>query len=292
MNTGVGESDSLALFRIRGIPLSGIDIRPVEPPRGIIVALHGGGSRAGYWNFPANSLLTRAARRGYRAVAIDRPGYGAAAALPMPLADQAEVVLDLVTKLRDRDGPLPVLLAGHSMGGILTLVTGANPRSTELLSALDASGVPLIFPAAQQDALLGWQLGQGETHFPALEQAHSHSMFFGPDGTFDPAALAYASKLRAPVPGAEMPDAANAPRNLPAIMRRIELPTRLTFAELERSSIASAEVIAAARADLSGSNHADVRIESNTGHNISLHHGGGAFHDGMIDWLEATGKRR
>lgn len=268
--------------------LSALEKRPTGPVRGIVLALHGGGYRAGYWDFQASSLLDIAAARGCLAVAIDRPGYGAARAFPMPLAQQASVVLQLAADLRAREGGAPLLLAGHSMGGILALIAGADPRATAILAAIDACGVPLRYQPAMQEALLGWRLPPGESHFPPLDAEHGRETFFAADGSFDPAALDHAAAISAPVPGAEMPDAANAPQVLPALMRKITVPVRLTFAGKERSSIADATIAAAARADLSTSARADVRFEPGTGHNISLHHAASAFHHGIVDWLFAN----
>ena len=141
-------------FEVAGMTLSALEKRPTGPVRGIVLALHGGGYRAGYWDFQASSLLDIAAARGCLAVAIDRPGYGAARAFPMPLAQQASVVLQLAADLRAREGGAPLLLAGHSMGGILALIAGADPRATAILAAIDACGVPLRYQPAMQEALL------------------------------------------------------------------------------------------------------------------------------------------
>ena len=273
-------------YRIGDLALSARERKPAGRPRGIILALHGGGYGAGYWDFPPTSLLDVAAERGHLGVAIDRPGYGAAFDRPMPLAEQAAVILDLAEMLRAREGGVPLLLAGHSMGGVLALVAAALPRAAESVTAIDACGVPLRYADAMQAALDARRLGAGETHFPALGDAQARHAFFGADADFDPAALTYDARLRVPVPGAELPDAANAPRDLPARMRAIALPVRLTFAAAEASSIASAEVAATARGQWIASPRSVVRFEPDTGHNISLHHVGRAFHHAMIDWLE------
>lgn len=275
------------LFRLGDVTLSGREQRPDhEPPKGIVLALHGGGYGAGYWDFPPTSLLTIAAARGHYAIAIDRPGYGAAFAFPMPLAVQIDVILDLVDQLLAREGLMPVLLAGHSMGGILALMTAADPRAASRISAIDICGVPLLYADAMQEALIGRRLADNQTHFPAIDAAQSRQLFFGPDGSFVAEALVADAALLAPIPVAELPDAAFAPRDLPAAMRRITLPVRLTFAEDERSSIATPEVAAKARQHLSGSLHSLIRFEPRTGHNISLHSAGRAFHEGMIDWFD------
>ena len=273
-------------FEVCGMALSARERRPAGRVRGVVLALHGGGYTGGYWDFAPTSLLEIAARRGYLAVAIDRPGYGVAYGHPMALDQQADIVLDLVEQLRAIHGSLPVLLAGHSMGGILTLMVAARPRAADLLTALDVCGVPLRFPEAQQQAMLSRKAEPGETHFPVGEIAQRRAMFYGHDGTFDAEAMAYDETISAPVPCSEFIDATHAPMRLPSVMRAITLPVRMTFAEVEGSSIADAKVAAAAKANLAGSRKARVRFEPACGHNISLSHAGTAFHEAMIDWLE------
>lgn len=267
--------------------LSGIEASP-ESPRGIVVALHGGGYSAGYWDHPRHSLLKLAAASGYRAVAIDRPGYGASSDLVLPLSDQVDVVLDLISLLRQGAENLPVLVAGHSMGGILALMIAAHPRSASTVTAVDACGVPLQFADEMQFALLNRTPPANLTHFPPPDPDHVRALFFGAEDTFATEALELAESLARPVPVAEMPDAANAPRDMPATLRKIRLPVRLTFADQEMSSIVNEAIVDEARANLSQSPRSLIRIEHLTGHNISLHHAGSQFHTGMLDWFEGA----
>src|SRR3546814_12299561 len=92
------------VYRVGELALSARERQPAGAPKGIVLALHGGGYGAGYWDFSPTSLLDVAAARGHLGVAIDRPGYGAAFARPMPLAEQATVVLDLAEQLRAQIG--------------------------------------------------------------------------------------------------------------------------------------------------------------------------------------------
>lgn len=259
--------------------------RSARDPQAVLLALHGGGYSAGYWDMSGASLLEAAAEKGFRAIAIDRPGYGAAIEDIRTIPEQADVILELADTLSAECGGVPVFLTGHSMGGILALHTAARAAGTPI-RAVDAQGVPLRFPQAMQDALKARALPSGETHFPAHDGPTARAVFFGPDGSFPASALERHSLLSRPVPGAEIPGAANAPEELPAIMRQIRIPVRLTFAAHEASSVVDETVLAAARADLSGTGPGTVvRTEPGCGHNISLHHGASAFHEGMLVWF-------
>ncbi|WP_372349738.1 hypothetical protein [Streptomyces sp. KL116D] len=63
------------VMNVAGIELSGLAAEPAGSPRGLVFALHGGGSRAAYFHSPVDpsgSLLGIAAALGWQAVALDR----------------------------------------------------------------------------------------------------------------------------------------------------------------------------------------------------------------------------
>ncbi|WP_157851034.1 alpha/beta fold hydrolase [Gordonia phthalatica] len=77
-----------------GVRLTGRTVRPTSPPRGTIVAIHGGTYDSEYYDANDDSLLTTAPRRGYTVVALDRPGYGSsrAPADSLSFSAQAQVL--------------------------------------------------------------------------------------------------------------------------------------------------------------------------------------------------------
>src|SRR3546814_13372178 len=72
------------VYRVGELALSARERQPAGAPKGIVLALHGGGYGAGYWDFSPTSLLDVAAARGHLGVAIHRPGSGAHLPPPMP----------------------------------------------------------------------------------------------------------------------------------------------------------------------------------------------------------------
>lgn len=119
-----------------GIPLSALLAEPRSGrPRAVVVAVHGGGMRAGYFDSrvrPGLSLLTLGARLGYTVLAVDRPGYGAsAAALPrgQRLAEQAATLHDgLASFAATHDTGAGIFLVAHSNGGKLALAAATEPH--------------------------------------------------------------------------------------------------------------------------------------------------------------------
>src|SRR3954465_4467980 len=78
---------------------------PPDPPRGTILALHGGGMNRHYFDgdaAPELSLLRVGLANGWAVVALDRPGYGASEGLPVEagsLTSQADMVFRAIDTL-------------------------------------------------------------------------------------------------------------------------------------------------------------------------------------------------
>jgi len=81
-----------------------------------VLLLHGIGGGAAIWSDAASGTARAIAGAGYRAVAVDLPGYGASAAMGSP---DLQTMVDAVRALiRHLDAQRTVLL-GHSMGGMV-----------------------------------------------------------------------------------------------------------------------------------------------------------------------------
>jgi pimeloyl-ACP methyl ester carboxylesterase len=201
------------IWEVSGQRLSGMDARPVGAPRATIVALHGGGYSAGYWDHPldpAASLLTLGPALGYRVVAIDRPGYGASHGLVRDSvrADlQTEIAADLIDTLRtDSDTGVGVFLIGHSMGAVLALHMAASARAGAI-AGLDISGLPFVF----DETLADKQQLANLDYLPDNSREFRRALFYGPDGTFDADMIAAEERLIRPIPAAEIIDAVECP---------------------------------------------------------------------------------
>ncbi|MGW6395822.1 alpha/beta fold hydrolase [Streptomyces sp. NPDC055103] len=274
-----------------GITLSGLLGEPGHTAtRGVVVAVHGGGMNAGYFDGQAGpqlSLLTLGASLGYTVLAVDRPGYRRSVRqLPdgLPLAEQGPV---LRAALRDFASRYAVgagfFLVGHSFGGKVALTAAAghtdgDPLGPELLG-VDISG-------------LGHRYAVGPDDLPdsPLSGAPARSRWvkhWGPLRLYPPNTFRTSGALVAPMPARERADASAWPGLFPGIASRVRVPVRLTFAEYEtwwRHDEASLAELAGA---FSAAPLVRVDRQPDAGHNVSLGWAARAYHLGALAFLES-----
>lgn len=269
-----------SVWPVGGLRLSGTDALAGSTPRATIVALHGGGYSARYWDHPldpAASLLALGPALGYRVVAIDRPGYGASHGLlgdDVRMGRQAEIVLDLVDALQaDTDTGAAIFLIGHSMGSVLALHIAASARGSAI-AAMEISGLPFVF----DDSLADKEQLASLDFLPANSPDYRRDLFYGPDGTFDPDMITAEERLIRPIPAAEIIDAVECPQSTPVLAPKITVPVQITRADFDASSGGGREGLERCGALFTSSPMVVLGWQRASGHNISLHRVARAYH--------------
>lgn len=136
------DGENLALYRWQADASSKQPGDLAEPARGVVLMVHGLGEHAGRYDHVANAL----SNWGFEVCAYDQRGHGESTGAPgtLPscnalLDDLAEVMDDT----RQQYPKLPLILLGHSLGGLVTsrfVSLGMRPVEALVLSspALDA----------------------------------------------------------------------------------------------------------------------------------------------------------
>ncbi|MFC5637836.1 alpha/beta hydrolase [Streptomyces bullii] len=255
-----------------GIVLSGLLSEPPQTaPRAVIVALHGGGMNAGYFDGQAHpdvSLLAVGARLGYTVLALDRPGYGASAdRLPagQRLTAQAATVRRAVQAFTARHAPgAGTFLLAHSFGAKVALAAAADWDAPHLLG-LDVSGC-------------GRRLAVNTGLVDCHRVGSLRRLNWGPLGLYPPQTFWASQQVVAPMPVREVSTVTGWTRLSAAILPRVRVPVRLTFAEYETWWRHDDEEIADLTARLSAAPRVVVDHLPQAGHNISLGWAARAYH--------------
>jgi alpha-beta hydrolase superfamily lysophospholipase len=119
---------------------------PIDDPARLVVLVHGYGEHIGRYQHVAAALNAR----GSAVVGPDHRGHGQSPGEPALVEDFEPIVDDLRAVVQDARGDLPVVMVGHSMGGLIA--TRYAQRFPE-----DLAGLVLSAPAIGLGPVLqGW----------------------------------------------------------------------------------------------------------------------------------------
>ena len=109
---------------------------PAADPARLVVLVHGYGEHIGRYEHVADALVAR----GSTVVGPDHVGHGRSDGEPALVADFEPVVDDLRAVVQDARAELPVVMVGHSMGGLIAIRYAQRHRD-------DLAGLVLTGPA-------------------------------------------------------------------------------------------------------------------------------------------------
>ena len=271
------------LVIVDGVPMSAL-VAEAPDPRAVIVAIHGGGTTALYFDCPGHpesSLLRAGAAHGYTVVALDRPGYGSSAPYP-----------EAVARPEQR-----VALAY----GAVDRVLGQRPRGAGLFLMAHSGGCELAMRMAADDqrtGLLGMELaGTGRHYHPAAREilkaatrdhrpAGLRELLWHPAELYPPEVVGGATVYPGAPPYEDQMVSNWARQDFPALAPAVRVPVQFSIAEHEKVWQSDPPAQAEIASLFSGTPRFQINEQSEAGHNISLGHTAAAYHSTVLSFAD------
>ncbi|KLO31363.1 hypothetical protein ABW16_00340 [Mycolicibacter heraklionensis] len=248
----------------------------------LLVTLHGGLFTGRYFEVAgsaAGSFVDIANRNGFDVLVIDRPGYGdsgqPADDYDYAFAEQARVLdAALADLLAGCDNP-PVVLVGHSVGGMIAFEIAARGPAWNLVG-LAATGMGARIPTGGAAEQLGALPLSGVVDVPIAER---ENLWYGPPGSYTTTGVAAARSSYAPAPMIELTTAPKwAASRLDAVAPAIAVPIYHALAEFDALWDGSTEARQTFLAKFTPQQRVHSEIVDGVGHCIDHHLIGASVH--------------
>jgi pimeloyl-ACP methyl ester carboxylesterase len=268
---------------VDGVPMSAL-VAEAPQPRAVVVALHGGGTTAAYFDCPGHpelSLLRLGASLGFTVVALDRPGYGSSAPYPEAMAHPEQRVR-LAYAAVDRivgqwPGGAGTFVVAHSNGCELALRMAADERGAKLIG-IEIAGTGRHYHPAARDVL--------GTASPTYRPPGLGELLWHPTQLYPADVLGEITKSATGAPY-EAPMVTTWPRHdFPALAAQVRVPVQFTVAEHERVWQSDPAALAEIGSMFSAAPRFVTNEQRGAGHNLSLGHTAAAYHLKVLSFAE------
>jgi pimeloyl-ACP methyl ester carboxylesterase len=268
---------------VDGVPMSAL-VAEAPEPRAVIVAIHGGGTTAVYFDCPgqpALSLLRAGVERGFTVIALDRPGYGSSAPYPEAVVrpeQRVQLAYAAVDRiLGDRPHGAGLFLMAHSGGCELALRMAADARGTDLLGIELAGTGQRYHPAAREVLKVATR-----DHRPA----GLRELLWDPPELY-PAEVRTGITNSSTAPAYEDEVVTNwARQDFPALAPAVRVPVQFSVAEHERVWESDLAAVAEVAALFSGSPRFRINEEPGAGHNLSVGYTAADYHARVFSFAD------
>ncbi|OBG58808.1 MULTISPECIES: alpha/beta hydrolase [unclassified Mycobacterium] len=271
------------LVIVNGVPMSAL-VAEADEPKAVIVAIHGGGTTAMYFDCPGHpsySLLRTGAAAGFTVVAIDRPGYGSSAPYPEAMAEGDQRVnlaygaVERIIGERSRGAGLFVM--GHSGGCELTMRMAADERGADLLG-IELAGTGRHYHPAAKEIL---KTATRERRPPGMRE-----LLWSPEHLYPPEVLGGAT-VSPSAPSYEDQMVSDwARQTFPTLAPAVRVPVHFSIAEHEKVWQADDSAVQQITAMFSAAPRFTVHRQPGAGHNISLGHTAADYHAEVLAFVD------
>jgi pimeloyl-ACP methyl ester carboxylesterase len=268
---------------VDGVPMSAL-VAEAANPSAVIVAIHGGGTTALYFDCPGHpesSLLRAGAAAGFTVVAIDRPGYGSSAPYPEEVAlpeRRTQLAYSGVDRiLGDRPRGAGLFLMAHSGGCELGMRMAADERGADLLG-IELAGTGRHYHPAAKDIL--------KTATRDRRPAGLRELLWHPTELYPPEVLGGATVYPGAPPYEDMMVSNWARQDFPALAPAVRVPVQFSVAEHEKVWQSDDAALTAIAGLFSGAPRFQINPQPGAGHNISLGHTAAAYHLSVLSFAQ------
>ena len=267
---------------VDGIPMSGL-FAEAPDARAVIVALHGGGSSAAYFDCPGRpdlSLLRAGAAAGFSVIALDRPGYGTSA----PYADE---MWDPTRRVELAFAAAEAMLGARPRGAGLFIMAHSNGCELGLRMAVDGRrhdvlGIELAGTGLRYDSAAAAILAEVTyTHRPA----GLRELIWGPEHIYPVDIVTNVGSFGSPPQEAGI-SAKWAIRDFPVLAGQVSVPVRFTAAEHERVWESTPQALSKIAALFTAAPSVEVNRQAECGHNLSLGLAASDYHRSVLCFVE------
>lgn len=279
----MGEAPRPRLVIVDGVPMSAL-VAEAEDPKAVIVAIHGGGTTAMYFDCPGHpsySLTRTGAAAGFTVVALDRPGYGSSAPYPEAMVSGEQRVnlaygaIDRILGERPRGAGVFVL--GHSGGCELTLRMAADARGADLLG-IELAGTGRHYHPAAKEIL--------KTATRERRPSGMRDLLWSPAELYPPEVLGGATVSPSAPTYEDQMVSDWARQTFPTLAPAVRVPVHFSIAEHEKVWQTDDAAVTEISALFAAAPRFVVHRQPNAGHNISLGHTAPDYHSKVLEFVQ------
>jgi pimeloyl-ACP methyl ester carboxylesterase len=268
---------------VDGVPMSAL-VAEAEDPTAVIVAIHGGGTTAIYFDCPGHpesSFLRAGTAHGFTVVALDRPGYGSSAPYPEAVArpeQRVQLAYAAVDRiLGERPRGAGMFLMGHSGGCELTMRMAADTRGSDLLG-IELAGTGRHYHPAAREML--------KTATRERRPSGLRELLWHPTELYPPEVLGGATVYPGAPAYEDLMVSNWARQDFPALAPAVCVPVHFSIAEYEKVWETDTSAVTEIAAMFSDAPRFVIYHQPGAGHNISLGHTAAAYHSTVLAFAE------
>ncbi|MEE6136965.1 alpha/beta hydrolase [Mycobacterium sp. 050128] len=271
------------LVIVDGVPMSAV-VAEAPDPKAVIVAIHGGGTTAVYFDCPGHpsySFLRTGAAAGFTVVALDRPGYGSSAPYPEAMAEgdqRVNLAYGAVERIiGERPSGAGLFVMGHSGGCELTIRMAADERGADLLG-IELAGTGRHYHPAAKEIL--------KTATRERRPSGMRDLLWSPETMYPPEVLGGAT-VSPSAPSYEDQMVSDwARQTFPTLAPAVRVPVQFSIAEHEKVWQTDDSAVQEIISMFSGVPRFTVHRQPNAGHNISLGHSAPQYHAKVLGFAD------